>query len=328
MYDSKIDPIKKVARMKNVLVTGACGFIGSNLCHSLLIDGYSVTGVDAFTENYASEIKKKNLTLLEEFNSFKLLECDLLNVDLTKLVEGADVIFHLAGQPSVHNSWGNDFEIYSKRNVMLTQKLLRAAEEAKTPRFVNSSSSSVYGRVISTPTKEFDEKRPISPYGVTKLAAENLVTLYGTEFGLSTVSLRYFTVYGPRQRPDMAFNRLIHAGYTKNRFPLHGDGSQIRDFTFVGDVVEANKLAAFSELTPGSVFNIGGGSPISLREVIVSLEEIMDLKIEIEESPLGPGNPMITTADCTAAGSELGWKPKMNIYEGLKAQVLWQLEQA
>jgi UDP-glucuronate 4-epimerase len=319
---------KKVARMKNVLVTGACGFIGSNLCHSLLLDGYSVVGVDAFTENYGREIKKRNSIFLEEFDSFKLLECDLLNIDLAKLVHGADVIFHLAGQPSVHNSWGKDFEIYSKRNVILTQKLLRAAQEAKTPRFVNSSSSSVYGRVVSTPTKESDEKSPISPYGVTKLAAENLVTLYGSEFGMSTVSLRYFTVYGPRQRPDMAFNRLIQAGQTGKIFPLHGDGSQIRDFTFVGDVVEANKLAAFSEVSPGSVFNIGGGSPISLNQVISSLEEIMDLKIEIEESPLGPGNPMVTTADCTAAGSELGWKPKMNIYEGLKAQVLWQLDQA
>lgn len=311
----------------NILVTGSCGFIGANLCQSLLSDGHSVTGVDSFTENYAEGIKRANLKYLMEYPSFKNLEVDLLNSKLKPIVDGKDVIFHVAGQPSVHNSWGKDFQLYSNRNIVLTQRLLRAANEAKTARFVNSSSSSIYGRVTATPTKESDEKRPISPYGVTKLAAENLVTLYASEFGLSTVSLRYFTVFGPRQRPDMAFNKLIQAGYNRNSFLLHGDGSQVRDFTFVGDVVEANKLAAFADLSPGLVFNIGGGSPVSMNETIVILEEIMDLKIEIEFTPLGPGNPMVTTADCAAAVAALGWKPKMDIYNGLKAQVAWQLEQ-
>ena len=311
----------------NILVTGACGFIGTNLCQSLLKDGYNVTGVDAFTNNYQNSIKRANHRDLEKFENFKLLECDLLNVDLSTLIEGADIIFHLAGQPSVHNSWGEDFQVYLNRNIILTQRLLDAAKAAKTPRFVNSSSSSIYGRVTSTPTKESDEKRPISPYGVTKFAAESLVTLYGSEFGLSTVSLRYFTVFGPRQRPDMAFNKLIHAGYKRESFQLHGDGSQIRDFTFVEDVVEANKLAAFADVSPGSVFNIGGGSPVSMSETITMLEEIMEEKIEIEFTPLGPGNPMITTADCTAASAILGWKPKTDTYNGLKAQVTWQLEQ-
>ena len=311
----------------NILVTGACGFIGTNLCHSLLEDGFFVTGVDAFTDNYQNRLKKANQKELEKFKNFSLIECDLLEADLAPLVEGIEVIFHLAGQPSVHNSWGEDFHLYSNRNIALTQRLLRAANKAKTARFVNSSSSSIYGRVSSTPTREIDEKRPISPYGVTKLAAENLVTLYGSEFGLSTVSLRYFTVFGPRQRPDMAFNKLIHAGRNRESFPLHGDGSQIRDFTFVGDVVEANKLAAFADVIPGSVFNIGGGSPVTMRETIIMLEEIMDLKIQLEFTPLGPGNPMITTADCTSASAILGWKPKMDIYNGLRAQVAWQLEQ-
>jgi len=312
----------------NILVTGACGFIGTNLCQSLLQDGYFVTGVDAFTDNYDTSIKRENQRDLEQYEKFSLIECDLLSVDLAPIVEGVDVIFHLAGQPSVHNSWGEDFQVYSNRNIVLTQRLLRAANEAKTARFVNSSSSSIYGRVASTPTKEGDEKRPISPYGVTKLAAENLVTLYGSEFGLSTVSLRYFTVFGPRQRPDMAFNKLITSGRNKEVFSLHGDGSQVRDFTFVEDVVEANKLAAFYDVSSGSVFNIGGGSPVSMNETIMMLEEIMDLKIQLEYTPLGPGNPMTTAADCTAAVTTLGWKPKMNIYNGLKAQVLWQLEQA
>jgi UDP-glucuronate 4-epimerase len=312
--------------MKRFLVTGACGFIGTNLCQSLLEDGHLVTGVDAFTENYENSAKRANQAVLERFSNFNLIECDLLKVELAPLVEGIDVIFHLAGQPSVHNSWGENFQTYLNRNILLTQRLLLAANEANTGRFVNSSSSSIYGRVASTPTKESDDKLPISPYGVTKLAAENLVTLFGSEFGLSTVSLRYFTVFGPRQRPDMAFSKLIHAGSMGKKFQLHGDGSQVRDFTFVGDVVEANKLAAFANVSPGSVFNIGGGSPISMRETISTLEEIMDLKIELELTALGPGNPIVTSADCTQADAVLGWKPKMDIYGGLKAQVAWQME--
>lgn len=308
----------------NILVTGACGFIGSNLCQSLLEDGHTVTGVDAFTENYSETIKRSNQAALMKFANFELFECDLLNTELIPMLDRKDIVFHLAGQPSVHNSWGDDFQTYSNRNIVLTQKLLRAAVEVQTPKIINSSSSSIYGRVQSTPTIEQDEKRPISPYGVTKLAAENLVTLFGSEFGLNTVSLRYFTVYGPRQRPDMAFNKLINAGRTGGRFPLHGDGSQIRDFTFVDDVVEANKLAAFSEVSPGSVFNIGGGSPVSMNKVIAILEEIMNLRINIEAAPLGPGNPMVTTADCSAVEKAIGWKSKVDIYNGLKAQVDWQ----
>jgi UDP-glucuronate 4-epimerase len=310
-----------------ILVTGACGFIGTNLCRSLLEDGHLVTGIDAFTSNYEISKKRSNQKYLEGFSNFSLIESDLLEVDLAPLLEGLDIIFHLAGQPSVHNSWGEDFRVYSDRNIVLTQRLLRAANLAKVTRFVNSSSSSIYGRVTSPPTKESDEKRPISPYGVSKLAAENLVTLFGSEFGMSTVSLRYFTVYGPRQRPDMAFNKLIQSGHKGQIFQMHGDGSQVRDFTFVEDVVEANKRAAFSDLAPGSVFNIGGGSPISMKEAIVMLEEIIGKRIQLEFIPLGPGNPMVTTSDCTQANSILGWKPKMDIYSGLKAQADWQLEQ-
>ena len=312
----------------NILVTGSCGFIGTNLCKSLLEDGYHVSGVDAFTSNYQSSAKRQNQRDLERFKRFNLIETDLLSSDLDAILEGVDIVFHLAGQPSVHNSWGEDFQVYSNRNTVLTQKLLYSANKAKISRFVNSSSSSVYGRVTSTPTRESDEKLPISPYGVTKLAAENLVTLYGSEFGMSTVSLRYFTVFGPRQRPDMAFNKLIEAGRKNESFPLHGDGSQIRDFTFVGDVVEANKLAAFADISGNSIFNIGGGSPVSMNETIVMLEEITGLKIKTNFAPLGPGNPMVTTADCTLASTYLGWKPQIDIYTGLQAQVTWQLQQS
>lgn len=311
----------------NILVTGACGFIGSNLCQSLLEEGHNVTGVDAFTDNYSEKRKRLNQDLLIKFKNFKLLECDLLETKLMPILDGKDTIFHLAGQPSVHNSWGQDFPTYSNRNIVLTQRLLQAAVKVETPKFVNSSSSSIYGRVQSTPTNEGDEKCPISPYGVTKLAAENLVTLFGSEFGLNTVSLRYFTVYGPRQRPDMAFYKLISAGLTGNSFPLHGDGTQTRDFTFVSDVVEANKLAAFSDVSSGSVFNIGGGSPVSMKKVIEMLEEIMDIKINIESTPLGLGNPMVTMSDCSAAEEVFGWRAKVDLYNGLIQQVNWQKNQ-
>jgi nucleoside-diphosphate-sugar epimerase len=313
--------------MKKVFVTGACGFIGTNLCYSLLKDGYFVIGVDAFTENYPKSLKQMNYNKLKKFKTFEFIECDLLKVDLAPILDGVDIVFHLAGQPSVHNSWGEDFQVYSDRNIVLTQRLLRAVNLAKVARFVNSSSSSIYGRTSSHPTKESDDKRPISPYGVSKFAAENLVTLFASEYGMSTVSLRYFTVFGPRQRPDMAFNKLIQAGHKGEIFQMHGDGVQTRDFTFVEDVVEANKLAALVDINPGSIFNIGGGSPISMNKAIEILEEIMGKRIQLEFIPLGPGNPMVTAADCTQAAAILGWKPKKDIYSGLKAQVEWQLGQ-
>jgi UDP-glucuronate 4-epimerase len=307
------------------LVTGACGFIGTNLCLSLLDEGHKVIGVDAFTNNYGRDRKVLNKSDLQKYANFKLLEIDLLVSPLEHLLENIDVVYHLAGHPSVQNSWGEDFKLYIDRNILLTQRLLRAAAEVECPKFVNSSSSSIYGRAGTTPTVENSEKIPISPYGVTKLAAENLVTLFGSEFGLNTISLRYFTVFGPRQRPDMAFNKLIRAGLEGSKFPLYGDGSQIRDFTFVADVVEANKLAAGTSVDAGSVFNVGGGSPTSMREAISMIEEILGLTIELELQPLGPGNPMITKADCNAAKTLLGWKPEINIYDGLKRQVDWQL---
>jgi nucleoside-diphosphate-sugar epimerase len=312
----------------NVLVTGSCGFIGTNLCLSLLADGHSVLGVDSFTENYNPIMKRRNLKDLELSENFTFHDMDLLNADLPRLIDGKDVVFHLAGQPSVHNSWGKDFQIYTNRNILLTQKLLSAIREAGTPKLVHSSSSSIYGRVLVTPTKEDHEKAPISPYGVTKLAAENLVTLFGSEFGLNTVSLRYFTVYGPRQRPDMAFSKLIDSAKHGKSFPLHGDGSQVRDFTFVRDVVEANKLAGFSQTNRGSVFNIGGGSPVSMNTAIAMLEDIMGSRIDIVKSPIGPGNPTLTFADCTAAEKTLGWKPQMDTYEGLREQAQFHLTES
>jgi UDP-glucose 4-epimerase len=230
---------------------------------------------------------------------------------LNKILDGKDIVFHLAGQPSVHNSWGDNFQSYSNRNIVLTQKLLRAAVEVQSPKFINSSSSSIYGRVESTSTVEGDEKRPISPYGVTKLAAENLVTLFGSEFGLNSVSLRYFTVYGPRQRPDMAFNKLISAGLTGNTFQLHGDGTQTRDFTFVVDVCKAFLAAAQSNLS-GEVMNVGSGNTYSVNELVRLLD---GPAISI---PKRPGEPDCTFADITKIMKSLDWAPIVNLENGVK----------
>lgn len=304
-------------------MTGSSGFIGTNLCESLLLDGFEVVGVDSLTENYSTLLKKKNTEFLRRHTKFVFHEEDLLNSNLSELFSNIDVVCHLAGQPSVHNSWGVDFGVYSQRNIVLTQKLLQAARESGVVKFVNSSSSSVYGAITNGKTKESDEKNPISPYGVTKLAAENLVTLYGSEFNLQTVSLRYFTVYGPRQRPDMAFSKLISSALEGKPFPLHGDGSQIRDFTFVGDVVDAIKLAAFKDVNAGAVFNIGGGNPTSMSSAIEIIESLLNRSIKIHRQSFGPGNPKTTSADCSKAAELLGWKPKVNITEGLIEQCKW-----
>lgn len=308
----------------NILVTGACGFIGSNLCQSLLADGHSITGVDAFTDNYSVKIKQLNQKKLESFKNFTLLYENLLSTNLERVLDKTEVVFHLAGQPSVQNSWGTSLNLYLDRNILLTQKLLDTAVKLKIKKFIYASSSSVYGQAMPGLTNEKDEKNPISPYGVTKLAAENLVTLFGSEFGLNTISLRYFTVYGPRQRPDMAFHRIIQSINEDEIFYMHGDGSQTRDFTFIEDVVTANKLAAHTEVAPGSVFNIGGGSPITMIKSISIIESLMQKELKVEHIPSIHGNPFITRSDCTKANIELNWKPKVSIIDGLKAQIDWQ----
>ena len=306
------------------IVTGSNGFIGTNLSLRLLELGHQVIGIDALTDNYDPSAKIQNGQVLKDYNSFESKNLDLLKEPLEPILDEADVVFHLAGQPSVQNSWGDDFQIYVDRNIVLSQRILRAALNVGVSRVVNSSSSSVYGKVKKTPTNENDEKSPVSPYGVTKLAGENLSTLYGREFGLSTVSLRYFTVYGPRQRPDMAFNKLIHAGLGGTTFNLHGDGTQIRDFTHVDDVVEANLLAATAQVDPGSVFNVGGGSPVSMSYVIEEIGTILGRPVLIKNEPFGAGNPMITEADCRFTKEQLHWTPKIGIKEGLLSQIDWQ----
>lgn len=308
------------------MVTGSSGFIGSTLANSLLSDGHEVIGIDCYTENYPRRLKEENVRTLAHFERFTHFDSNLLDLKLDEVLKNVDAVFHLAGQASVHDSWGDNFNLYTERNINATQCLLRAALAAGVGRFVNSSSSSVYGRITSNIVNELAPTKPVSPYGVTKLAAENLTSLYGTEFGLKTISLRYFTVYGPKQRPDMAFNKLISAGIMGSQFPLHGDGTQVRDFTYVRDVVEANIAAANADFTPGTILNIGGGSPRSMISVIRDVEEILGIEINLDKQPLGPGNPPITGADCTKAHETLNWAPAMSFYDGLKNQVIWQTE--
>lgn len=308
----------------NLLVTGCCGFIGSNLCISLLDDGHIVTGIDSITNNYSIELKKNNLKELERYKNFKVIISDLLDLSLETILAKQDIIFHLAGQPSVSNSWNSDFSTYIDRNILLTHRILLAAKKVGITKIINSSSSSVYGRTSSSPVSENHLVTPISPYGVSKLAAENLMTLYGSEMDINTVSLRYFTVYGPRQRTDMAFSRLISSLLYKKIFILNGDGNQKRDFTFISDVVEANKKAAFNKTIPGTVLNIGSEHPVSLSEAIAILEELTKEKLKVLKEELGLGNPQITHSDSSAAKEILNWSPKVNIYEGLNLQLSWQ----
>ena len=314
--------------LMRTLVTGVAGFLGSTLANNLLMNypNINLMGIDCFTNNYSRYIKEKNISNLKQYDNFYFIEGELSKLDLNRILDGVDTIFHFAGQPSVQNSWGDDFYVYLKNNIEVTHKLLLAAQKRNIKKFINSSSSSVYGHCNSIPTSEKTFLNPVSPYGVTKLAAENLVTLFGTEFGLNAVSLRYFTVYGPKQRPDMAFHKLIAAAVSGERFLQHGDGTQMRDFTFVDDVVRANIMASDSNLPAGAVINIGSGSPISLNEAISIIEEYMSRKINIEFKPSGPGNPKITYADNALAQRKLNWVASTDIREGLEKQIRWQIQ--
>jgi nucleoside-diphosphate-sugar epimerase len=305
------------------LVTGAAGFIGSHLCERLLREGHRVIGVDAFTGYYERSRKEANLSGPRDHARFRFIEMDLARGDLTPLVAEADFIFHQAGQPGVRASWGKEFDLYVEHNIRATQNLLEAAKgSARLKRLVFASSSSIYGQSEDLPLREESLPRPYSPYGVTKLAAEHLCTLYHANHAVPTVALRYFTVYGPRQRPDMGFHRFIQAALQDRPITVYGDGEQTRDFTYVADAVEANWLA----LGPGGVgrvFNIGGGSRSSLNQVLASLEEILGSPIRREVRPSQPGDVRHTWADTTRARDALGFSPQVSLRDGLARQVEW-----
>jgi UDP-glucose 4-epimerase len=305
------------------LVTGAAGFIGSHLCERLVREGHTVVGVDCFTDYYARAAKERNLAALGGHPRFRLIEDDLTRMDLAPLVQGVDCIFHQGGQPGVRPSWGKDFDVYVDCNIRATQRLLEAARTStRLQRFVAASSSSVYGDTTDLPVKETTLTRPFSPYGVTKLAAEHLASLYHANHGLPTVSLRYFTVYGPRQRPDMGFHRFIRLALEDKPVPVYGDGEQTRDFTFVADAVEANWRAQAPGAV-GQVFNIGGGSRVSVNQVLATLEEILGRPVRRESRPPQPGDVRHTWADTSRAAELLGFQPHVALRDGLAQEVAW-----
>ncbi len=305
-----------------IVVTGAAGFIGSRLSEKLLALDHEVTGIDCLTDYYPPEIKRSNIKEALGNPNFTFLEQDLLEADLTEILDGYEVVFHQAAQAGVRASWGQSFETYTNNNVLATQRLLEAAREAPIKRFVFASSSSVYGDAQNIPVTEKEPTLPISPYGVTKLAAENLCRLYHKNFGVPTVSLRYFTVFGPRQRPDMAFHRFIKAILKGDAISVFGGGEQTRDFTFIEDAVEANVLA-MEKGRNGSVYNVGGGSRITLNGAIGLLEDIIGKKAERDESGFKKGDVLHTWSDTTLARTELGFKPRYDLKEGLKKEVEW-----
>ena len=307
-----------------VLVTGCAGFIGSHLCEALLERGDSVIGLDVFTDYYAPDRKRRNLLAFQSHKRFRLLECDLVTEDLCPILEPVDCVFHTAGQPGVRGSWGKQFDVYLRNNILATQCLLESIKTlGKEIRLVYSSSSSIYGNTDRLPTVETDLPAPYSPYGTTKLAGEHLCRLYFANYRVPMVSLRYFTVYGPRQRPDMAFHIFIKALLKNQAIIILGDGSQTRDFTYVDDIVKAN-LSAAEKPVEGEVFNIGGECRVALRDVLSLLENVSGLSSRIERKPPTHGDVRDTWANTEKARRLLGYEPKVLLPEGLKRQFLWE----
>jgi nucleoside-diphosphate-sugar epimerase len=308
------------------LITGVAGFIGSSLADKLLAEGHEVVGIDCFVDYYPKEIKLRNLVAASENPNFKFIEKNLLDESLAKDVEGIEYIYHQAAQAGVRASWGKTFLSYSDNNVLGTQKLLELASSEQLKKslkkIVFASSSSIYGDAETLPTLETMRPQPVSPYGVTKLASENLMVLYSKVFKVPTASLRYFTVYGPRQRPDMAFNRFIKAAIKGEEISVYGDGEQSRDFTFISDIVDANISAATSP-TKELVFNIGGGSRVTVNQVLAKIENIVGKKINVKYLESQAGDARHTAADTSLAKKELGYQPKVSLDQGLAEEAKW-----
>lgn len=308
-------------QMNTYLVTGAAGFIGSHLCERLVRDGHRVIGVDSFIPYYDRAVKESNIAWLRGQSGFVFVEKDLRRDDIREHMAGCSAVFHLAAMPGLMKSW-DDLALYSTCNIEATQRLLEAARTTKLPHFIHVSTSSVYGREATEP--ETSPTQPFSPYGITKLAAEHLCRAYEANFQVPITILRYFSVYGPRQRPDMAYNILIRALMEGRSFPMFGDGEQTRSNTYVDDCVQATVLAAtHREKSIGEVFNIGGGQIVSLNEVVAMLEELTGRKANIERKPARPGDQKHTAANIEKARRLLGYQPVTPVRQGLQAEVQW-----
>jgi nucleoside-diphosphate-sugar epimerase len=304
------------------LVTGVAGFVGSHLAERLLDSGAEVLGIDCFTDYYARQLKEANLGLLRAHDRFSFAETAIQAAPLDQLLDGVTHVFHLAAQAGVRKSWGRDFHIYTTNNVEATQVLLEACVGKPLARLVYASSSSVYGDAVAIPMREDAVPQPLSPYGVTKLAAEHLCHLYSANHGVPATSVRYFTVYGPRQRPDMAFNRFLRAALQGDSLSVFGDGSQTRDFTFVADAVAAT-MAAGDRGVPGRAYNIGGGSRVSLNEVLDIVGRVTGKVLQINRGPAQKGDMRDTYADTSLARADLGFSPSVSLLDGLAAEARW-----
>lgn len=308
------------------LVTGAAGFVGSHLSEALVGEGYRVRGLDAFTDYYPRSIKQRNISRLVQQQDFELVEADLMSVDLSSLLQGVDVIFHLAGQPGVRGSWGENFGVYVRNNILATQRLLEAARLSGKPRLIYASSSSVYGNIKEMPLHEEMALSPVSPYGVTKLAGEHLCHLYAGAHSMDILSLRLFTVYGPRQRPEMAFAQFITAMLEGKSISVYGDGKQTRDFTFVGDIVHAF-LQAVEHGRAGQAYNIAGGARTSINSVIATLSQLTGCSPQVSRLAPQAGDVQDTWASTDKARSDLAYMPATNLESGLAQQVKSAQEQ-
>lgn len=303
------------------LITGAAGFIGSHLTEACLARGWEVVAIDALTTYYSPTLKVENATHFRDHPRCTFLEADLLEVDLPELLADTDIVFHLAAQAGVRASWGLSFDVYTKLNVTLLQRLLETARAFPLKRFVFASSSSVYGDAETLPIAESEVLRPLSPYGATKALGEHLLHLYFHNYGVPTVALRYFSVYGPRQRPDMAFHRIIESALSGQQFSLFGDGGQTRDFTYVADVV-AGTIATVESGEPGAIYNIGGGARISMLEVMAIIRDELG-ELNVLESGGQLGDARDTAADISHAAAVLGYAPAWDVPRGIREQAAW-----
>jgi nucleoside-diphosphate-sugar epimerase len=308
----------------HALVTGAAGFVGSHLVEALLERGDTVLGVDCFTPYYDRPTKEENLAAALADERFELVEADLRSCDIEAMLVDVDAVYHQAAQAGVRLSWSDGFADYVGHNVLATQRLLEAVQRARpSARVVYASSSSVYGNQDRYPTVETDLPKPFSPYGVTKLAAEHLCGLYAENWGLHTVSLRYFTVFGPRQRPDMSIHRLCQAAVDGSAFPRYGDGTQIREFTFVRDIVAGNLAAADRDVAPGTVANLAGGAEITLNDLIALVGDVAGSPVAVDPGPKQAGDSFRNGGAIGRAKELLGWAPEVSLRDGIAAQIAW-----